>query len=73
MNISERIPPQGPEAVIDYGPGEFRVVKPGAFVRCTVTGAPIRLDDLRYWSIEWQEAYASSEAALLRLRRAGRA
>lgn len=73
MNISERIPPQGPEAVIDYGPGEFRVVKPGAFVRCAVTGAPIRLDDLRYWSIEWQEAYASSEAALLRLRRAGRA
>ncbi|WP_336809786.1 DUF2093 domain-containing protein [Bosea sp. MMO-172] len=73
MNISERLPPHGPEAVIDYGPGEFRVVKPGAFVRCAVTGAPIRLDDLRYWSIEWQEAYASSEAALLRLRRAGRA
>lgn len=73
MNISERIPPQGPEAVVDYGPGEFRIVKPGAFVRCAVTGAPIRLDDLRYWSIEWQEAYASSEAALLRLRRAGRA
>ena len=73
MNISERLPPPGPEAVVDYGPGEFRVVKPGAFVRCAVTGAPIRLDDLRYWSIEWQEAYASSEAALLRLKRAGRA
>jgi len=73
MNISERLPPSGPEAVVDYGPGEFRVVKPGAFVRCAVTSAPIRLEDLRYWSIEWQEAYASPEAALLRLRRAGRA
>lgn len=73
MNISERLPPSGPEAVVDYGPGEFRVVKPGAFVRCAVTSAPIRLEDLRYWSIEWQEAYATPEAALLRLRRAGRA
>ncbi|MGO4172190.1 DUF2093 domain-containing protein [Bosea sp. TAF32] len=73
MNISERLPPSGPEAVIDYGPGEFRVVKPGAFVRCAVTSAPIRLEDLRYWSIEWQEAYASPEAVMLRLRRAGRA
>ncbi len=73
MNISERLPPHGPEAVVDYRAGDFHVVKPGAFVRCAVTGAPIRLDDLRYWSIEWQEAYASSEAALLRLRRAGRA
>ena len=73
MNINERLPTGGSEALLDYGHGEFRVVRPGAFVRCAVTGAPIRLDDLRYWSIEWQEAYASSEAALLRLRRAGRA
>ena len=73
MNISERLPPHGPEAVVDYRAGDFHVVKPGAFVRCAVTGAPIRLDDLRYWSIEWQEAYVSSEAALLRLKRAGRA
>ena len=73
MNIVERLPPSGPEAVIAYGPGEFRVLKPGAFVRCAVTGVPIRVDELRYWSIEWQEAYASPEAVMLRLRRAGRA
>lgn len=72
MNISERPPMPGPEAAIDYGHGEFRVVRPGAFVRCAVTGAPIRLDDLRYWSVEWQEAYVSPEAVQLRLRRAGR-
>jgi len=73
MNISERLPPHGPEAIVDYRAGDFHVVKPGGFVRCAVTGAAIRLDDLRYWSIEWQEPYASPEAALLRLRRAGRA
>ena len=36
------------------------------------TGAAIRLEDLRYWSVDWQEAYASPEAVLLRVRRAGR-
>ena len=73
MNISDRMPVPGPEAAVDYGHGEFRVVRPGAFVRCAVTGAPIRLEELRYWSVEWQEAYASPEAVQLRLRRAGRA
>ncbi|PZU94614.1 MAG: DUF2093 domain-containing protein [Chelatococcus sp.] len=72
MNISERPPVPGPEAVLDYGDGDFRVVKPGAFVRCAVTGVPIRLDDLRYWSVDWQEAYASPEAVQLRLRRGSR-
>jgi hypothetical protein len=73
MNISERPPMPGPEAALDFGHGEFRVVRPGAFVRCAVTGAPIRLDELRYWSVDWQEAYVSPEAVQLRLRRAGRA
>jgi hypothetical protein len=73
MNISDRPPVPGPEAALDYGHGEFRVVRPGAFVRCAVTGAPIRIEDLRYWSVDWQEAYASPEAVQLRLRRAGRA
>lgn len=73
MNISDRPPVPGPEAALDYGHGEFRVVRPGGFVRCAVTGVPIRLEDLRYWSVDWQEAYASPEAVQLRLRRAGRA
>lgn len=73
MNISERLPPTAPEAVVHYEQGDFRVVKPGAFVRCAVTGAAIRLENLRYWSVEWQEPYVSPEAVLLRVRRAGRA
>lgn len=60
------------EAVVDYGDGTMRVVKPGSFVRCAVTGEPIPLDALRYWSALRQEAYASPEAVMKRLRETGR-
>ena len=57
-----------------YGDGEFAVLKPGRFVRCAVTGEPIALDDLRYWSVARQEAYSSPDAVMSRLKeeRAGR-
>ena len=55
------------EAVVEYGDGTMRVIKPGTFVRCAVTGTPIPLDDLRYWSVERQEAYATPEAVMQRL------
>jgi hypothetical protein len=52
---------------VEYGDGTMRVIKPGTFVRCAVTGTPIPLDDLRYWSVERQEAYATPEAVMQRL------
>ena len=64
MNISERLPPHGPEAVVDYRAGDFHVVKPGAFVRCAVTGVKIPLNQLRYWNVDKQEAYADAAAAM---------
>ncbi|MEO6040681.1 MAG: DUF2093 domain-containing protein [Croceibacterium sp.] len=54
-------------ATLIYGPNGFRVVKPGRFVTCAVTGEPIPLQELRYWSVERQEAYASPETATRRL------
>jgi hypothetical protein len=30
---------------------------------CAVTGARVPLEELRYWSAELQEAYATAEAA----------
>ncbi|GBU17389.1 MULTISPECIES: DUF2093 domain-containing protein [Methylobacterium] len=62
------------EAVVEYGDGTMRIVKPGRFVRCAVTGEPIALDDLRYWSVARQEAYSSPDAVMSRLKeeRAGR-
>ena len=70
MNRFERPPMPPREAEVVYLDAEYRVVRPGAFVRCAVTKAPIPLDDLRYWNVERQEAYASPEAVLESLRRA---
>ncbi len=54
------------EAEVRYLDGDFRVVRPGAFVRCAVTQVPIPLEELKYWSVEHQEAYATPEAVLQR-------
>ncbi|MCJ2014510.1 DUF2093 domain-containing protein [Methylobacterium sp. J-076] len=60
------------EAVVAYGDGTMRVVKPGSFVRCAVTGDAIALDQLRYWSVARQEAYVSPDALMTRLKTSGR-
>jgi hypothetical protein len=57
----------GNPATLIYGPNGFRVVKTGRFVTCAVTGEAIALEELRYWSVERQEAYASPEIATRRL------
>jgi hypothetical protein len=48
------------EAKLRFLDGEFEVLSPGEYVRCAVTGEPIALADLRYWSVDAQEAYASA-------------
>jgi hypothetical protein len=63
---SDRSSPMSGEAELKYLDGDFRVVKPGAFVRCAVTGAAIPLEELKYWSVDLQEAYASPEAVVQR-------
>ena len=67
MNRFERPPVSAGEAAVTFLNAEYRITRPGTFVRCAVTGAPIPLDDLRYWNVERQEAYASPEAVLLSL------
>ncbi|WP_305097641.1 DUF2093 domain-containing protein [Croceibacterium aestuarii] len=54
-------------ATLIYGPNGFRVVKPGHFVSCAVTGESVPLEELRYWSVERQEAYAGAAIATQRL------
>mgnify|MGYP004480449477 CR=1 FL=1 len=56
----------GGEAKLHYGDGDFDVIRPGAFVRCAVTGEAIPLDLLRYWNVQRQEAYRDCEASLQR-------
>ena len=50
-------------ATLVYGPNGFRMVRPGHFVICAVSGAQVPLDLLRYWSVDRQEAYATAELA----------
>ena len=54
-------------ATLHYGDGEFAVLKPGPFVTCAVSGKPIPLELLRYWSVEHQEPYAGVHEALSRM------
>lgn len=68
MNVFERLPTPPAEALVRFLDGDFRIVKPGAFVRCAVTGQPILIEELRYWDVDRQEAYATPEALLQRLR-----
>lgn len=63
MNRHERIPGTPGLAVLIYRDADFQVVQPGQFVLCAVTGQRIALEDLRYWNVERQEAYASATVA----------
>ena len=64
MNRHERSGFGQGEALLEYRPVEYRIVRPGSYVRCAVTGTVIPLEELRYWSVERQEAYSSPEAVL---------
>jgi hypothetical protein len=67
LNRFDHRSPMAGEAEVKYLDGDFRVVRPGAFVRCAVTGVPIPLEELKYWSVALQEAYSSPQAVLQRL------
>lgn len=61
MNSSDR------PAVLRYEANGFRVLSPGKFVACAVSGEAIALEALRYWSVTRQEAYATCDIATRRL------
>jgi hypothetical protein len=54
------------EAQVQYLDGDFRVISPGTYVRCAITDVRIPLDELKYWSVDLQEAYAQPQAVLQR-------
>ena len=61
----------GQPAVLEYLDGEYRVIRPGAYVVCAMTGAQIPLEALRYWSVALQEAYAGPAASFKRMQEKG--
>lgn len=62
--------PLGGEARVVYRDAAFDVIAPGSHVTCAVTRQPIPLADLKYWSVDRQEPYASPDAATDAFRRA---
>jgi hypothetical protein len=54
------------EARLRYLDADYQVVVPGSYVTCAVTGQRIALSELRYWSVDRQEAYLDAEASLKR-------
>jgi hypothetical protein len=66
MNRFDRLFGLRGEARVRFMDGEFQVLAPGDYVRCAVTGQPINLPDLKYWSVELQEAYATAEVSMKR-------
>jgi hypothetical protein len=54
----------GRAARVHYFPGTFRLLSDGDHVLCAITGAKIPLNELRYWSVERQEAYVDAAASL---------
>jgi len=54
---------QGKPAKLHYMANAFRVLVPGDHVVCAKSGERIALEDLRYWSVARQEAYATPQIA----------
>ena len=54
----------GRVAKVRYLDGSFRLLSDGDHVLCAVSGVAIPLDQLRYWSVERQEAYADARASV---------
>ena len=55
---------RGREARLHYLAGNFRLLSAGDFVRCAETGVAIPIEQLRYWSVDRQEAYADAAASM---------
>lgn len=51
----------GDPAKVKYGSPQIEILREGFYVRCAVTDEVIYIDDLRYWSVERQEPYASAD------------
>jgi hypothetical protein len=67
LTVLNKFGPSGNgEAQVQYLDGDFRVISPGTYVRCAVTDVRIPLDELKYWSVDLQEAYAVPTAVLQR-------
>ena len=67
----DQINRDGGEAKLKFLDGDYEVLETGTYVVCSVTGAQIPIEALRYWSVDLQEAYASPDIATRRMQEKG--
>jgi hypothetical protein len=65
MNYLDPILSPQREAKLKYLDGDYQILREGEFVRCAVSGDPIRVDGLRYWSVDRQLAFKSASESFL--------
>ena len=53
-------------AKIKYLANNFEIIESGDHVLCSISGKPIKLEELNYWNVELQEAYFSYKEAFLK-------
>jgi hypothetical protein len=63
MNFLDTALPQLREAKLRYLDADYQVLREGDFVRCGVTGTPIKLDNLKYWDVLRQVPYSTAEVS----------
>jgi len=51
------------EARLVYGDGTFKIVESGTYVICAKTKKRIPINELKYWSVEKQQAYFDAESS----------
>jgi hypothetical protein len=61
MNYLDPHLPKQREAKLKYLNADYQVLREGEYVRCSVSGHPIKLENLRYWDVERQMAFGSAE------------
>ena len=66
MNAHDRNLGANDLAKLHYADGDYAVLRPGRYVLCAVTGQTIPLEQIRCWSAELPEAYASPAESLKR-------
>mgnify|MGYP001197730827 FL=1 len=54
------------KAKLKFYPNRFEVVEDGDHVVCAISGKPIPLNKLSYWSVELQEPYFSPKEVKVR-------
>ena len=50
-------------AKIKYMANNFKIIEPGDYVECVISGKKINLENLTYWNVELQEANFSYKEA----------